>query len=564
MHSPATSDDPHKVREALPLGSSASMTRWKGRLSWMLLALVIMGASLVRLRLLELPLERDEGEYAYMAQRLLHGAPPYVSAYSMKLPGIYAAYALNMLLFGQSIAGIHLGLVVIQAATILLMFVLGKRLLGDYCGVLSAAAFALLALGKPVLGLTVNAEHFVLLPLVGGLILLLRGLGAQSDRTLLLSGLLFGCALLMKQHGGFFIPFGALFIIWHSTCLVAVSLRHVVKRLLLFTAAAAVPVGLACLIYVALGEFGKMWFWTVVFPRSYVSSKSLVDGWVSWTASWQQLITWAPLLWLLAGVGLVSTSLRPERKSLGPFLLGLLFFSLLSVTPGLHFRGHYFILCLPAAALLAACGLESFTRAVLRLRALRGRHLAVYTAVAVAVFFSSVVPQRALLFQMNPDAVSRQLYFPDRFSFGASEAVAAYLKAHLGQEEKVAVVGSEPQLYFYLDRPAPTRFIYLYYLTERHALTEAMRGEFTSEIETSQPRYLVYSPSCTSELVWEPARVKLYEWYERYVQAHYRIVGVVAMVTPERTEYEWGEKAKYFAQSVRVRMVIYERKPADS
>ncbi len=47
----------------------------------------------VRLRLLGLPLERDEGEYAYMAQQLLQGVLPYTEAHSMKFPGIFFVYA---------------------------------------------------------------------------------------------------------------------------------------------------------------------------------------------------------------------------------------------------------------------------------------------------------------------------------------------------------------------------------------------------------------------------------------------------------------------------------------
>ena len=43
--------------------------------------------ALVRMRLVDLPLERDEGEYAYAGQLLLQGVPPYELAYNMKFPG---------------------------------------------------------------------------------------------------------------------------------------------------------------------------------------------------------------------------------------------------------------------------------------------------------------------------------------------------------------------------------------------------------------------------------------------------------------------------------------------
>jgi len=42
-----------------------------------LLAVALLTVGFIRLRLLDLPLERDEGEYAYAGQLILQGTPPY-------------------------------------------------------------------------------------------------------------------------------------------------------------------------------------------------------------------------------------------------------------------------------------------------------------------------------------------------------------------------------------------------------------------------------------------------------------------------------------------------------
>ena len=69
--------------------------------AWISLAVITLGLVItIRLRLLGIPLERDEGEYAYAGQLMLQGIPPYKLAYNMKFPGTYAAYALIMALFG--------------------------------------------------------------------------------------------------------------------------------------------------------------------------------------------------------------------------------------------------------------------------------------------------------------------------------------------------------------------------------------------------------------------------------------------------------------------------------
>src|SRR6266550_1688580 len=102
---------------------------------WCLLAVIVFGlAAVIRIRLLGIPLERDEGEYAYAGQLILQGIPPYKLAYNMKFPGTYAAYAGIISIFGQTMTGIHLGLLLVNAATIALIFFLGRRLVNSMTG----------------------------------------------------------------------------------------------------------------------------------------------------------------------------------------------------------------------------------------------------------------------------------------------------------------------------------------------------------------------------------------------------------------------------------------------
>ena len=87
--------------------------------AWIFLAVIVFGLVIaIRIRLLGIPLERDEGEYAYIGQLMLEGIAPYKLAYSMKLPGTAAAYALIMSIFGQTTSALHLCLIFINAASI--------------------------------------------------------------------------------------------------------------------------------------------------------------------------------------------------------------------------------------------------------------------------------------------------------------------------------------------------------------------------------------------------------------------------------------------------------------
>ena len=61
------------------------------RLALALLALIILTAAL-HLPLLDIPLERDEGEYAYIAWRLGHNELPYRDWVDQKPPAVFYLY----------------------------------------------------------------------------------------------------------------------------------------------------------------------------------------------------------------------------------------------------------------------------------------------------------------------------------------------------------------------------------------------------------------------------------------------------------------------------------------
>src|SRR5207248_11159370 len=63
-----------------------------------------------------------------------------------------------------------------------------------------------------VLAQAAHATHFVVLPAIAGTSVLLRALDRQSRILIPATGCLFGLALLMKQPGLFFVPFGVVYL----------------------------------------------------------------------------------------------------------------------------------------------------------------------------------------------------------------------------------------------------------------------------------------------------------------------------------------------------------------
>jgi hypothetical protein len=156
---------------------------------WLALGLILLAASAIRVRLLDIPLDRDEGEYAYFGQLLLEGVPPYAAAYNLKAPGIYVAYSLILALLGQTTTGIHVGLIVVTSLATVLMFVLARSLAGAPAGLVASALYATQALNPKILGFAAYAEHFVLLFVIAGSIVL-RPLAQSRPPLRLVAGIL--------------------------------------------------------------------------------------------------------------------------------------------------------------------------------------------------------------------------------------------------------------------------------------------------------------------------------------------------------------------------------------
>jgi len=93
---------------------------------WVLLA-VVLATTLVRLPLLNIPFERDEGEYAYIAWRMDYGEVPYKDWVDQKPPAIFWLYRLAFALPLAPIAAVHLTALLWSAASACALFYLARR-----------------------------------------------------------------------------------------------------------------------------------------------------------------------------------------------------------------------------------------------------------------------------------------------------------------------------------------------------------------------------------------------------------------------------------------------------
>lgn len=532
-----------------------------------LLLVVLVANAMLRLSLLSVPLERDEGEYAYTAQRMLAGEAPYTVVYTLKFPGSHALYALLMALLGQRIESIRLGLLVANTASILLIFGLGRWYRDAWLGAVAAAAFAALAISPKVLGLSAQTEAFVLPFALGGLLVLVHSLDRRRAWGVLLAGALFGTAMAFKQHGAVYLAMAVSYVgvlAWLAPMADErrPAWRRGLKRMAALAVGAALPLGAMLAAVAWLDNFSTFCFWTFTYARQYVVGESPVSGWDNLQLSLWPILRAGFLIWPLAALGFAAAwhqAARADRreKCKAALLALMALWGVVGLSLGLYFRPHYFMLLLPSVALAAAIGISTLARLIGQGQARRAALTFAILGWTVPLF--SMLNQALLLTRFSPDMVARITYGTNPFP--EARRIGEYLRQHTEPGEPIAVIGSEPQIYFYADRPAATRYIYTYEMMQPHAYAEPMQREMIAQIEAARPRYLVYVGHPLSWLVRENSRHLINPWFAEYAQAHYDRVGMIEINPGQEAVYCWGdEAATYQPDSAHPWLAVWRRR----
>ena len=523
----------------------------------LLVGMAILFVACVRVRLAGAPFERDEGEYAYAGQLILRGIPPYLHAYNMKFPGSYYAYALAMALFGQTVRGVRLALLLVNAATTVLVFAIGRRLLGGLAGAIAAIAFALLSLDPAVLGLFGHASHFVLLPALAGLLLLLRAPRHRRAAWIVAAGVLLGLALLVKQHAFTFVLVGGMLAGWPEAGAGRRGARAIGGDVALLAVASALPFAVLVALLHAQGVLGAFWFWTIRYAREYVSEVPLGRFLPNLGLGLGAVTSTAWPLWLIAGAGLAALWAGRAGTRDKAFLTGLLAASFVSVCPGLYFRRHYFILMLPALALLAGAAFGGARRALAR-RVPDGLAATLAAAGFGVAALATIAPRADLLFTMTPRQMVRACYGSNPFIEAVE--IGDYIREHTAPEERIAVLGSEPEIYFYAHRLSATGHLYAYPLMEPQPYAAQMQDAMIREIEAARPRYVVFVGTDPSWLAQPASSRKILDWANRYTSRCDELVGIADPVSPDETRYVWDEQAPRYRPRSSDAVYVFRRR----
>jgi hypothetical protein len=182
---------------------------------------------------------------------------------------------------------------------------------------------------------------------------------------------------------------------------------------------------------------------------------------------------------------------------------------------------------------------------------------------AILIFANFVVDNRDIWFDATPMEASRILYGTSPYP--ESIPVADYLKSHSSPDDKIAVLGSEPELFFLSDRRSASGYLYIYSLTEPQPLASQMRAQFTGEIEAARPKYVVFVnifSSWYSVILLESLRssAAIQGWWGNY-STNYTLAGAVKIYADKPSQIIWDEQLLNHPDTSKDDLLIYRRKP---
>lgn len=532
----------------------------------------ILFAALLRAPIAEIPLERDEGEYAYIAQRWIAGEVPYRDAFDQKPPGVFLIYALILRTLGDSPTAIHWGAQIWSFGTVAAVWALARAAAGNTAGVAAGILYSVLAACPSVLGSAANTETFMVLPATLSLLAALRARSAGSGKWALASGALAGTAMLFKQVAATNALLSALLVIADFRKTVAQATDDSNARrasfqfrarwrqggwFLLGGALAWAPFLAA---FASAGALRELWDCVAGYNLDYANSVP----WryyarnFTWTFGVILALTWPA--YLLAAAGLATWLARPERRRFGILLGAWLVASAAGTTIGGYFRPHYYVQTLPAIAVLAALG----ARALADLPR-RERRKTTFLAALLASVGYPLATSAWYWLPGDPAAKSREIYPGNPFA--VSEEIGRFLAERTRPDDRILILGSEPQILFYARRKSATRYIFVYPLMTPTEKARARQLELIEKIARVPPRIIVTVFIPTSFLARPETATDVFD-ATRQTLVGYRLVALAlrgappsgGLLTGAAAREAWRRAPPWYDRPSAIALAIWEQR----
>lgn len=525
-----------------------------GGQTWLIyIILIILLTAAVRYRLIETPLERDEGGFAYMAQLVLDGIPPYTEAYDYKPPGLYFLYAVAIAIFGSEVESVHLLLLIFSAGTSIMLFWLVKKW-SDRSGGAVASILSVFLLASPsVLGFAAHATHFVMFWAILGYLLLEIGLERRNYLIVLASGASFGLSFLMKQSG---LPFLFPALIFMMAIKTDDRLKHFLRGAGFMLAGFIIPLACVALWLISIGAFNRFVYWNFQYPWLLAQHSGTNDFFSRISRNGLQAAGDFLPVWIIGLMALIYLASGNRRLAANGKILIFFLFSAGAVSIGYETRSHYFVLLLPALAAaigMAASNIAKSVKSGLGRRAVLG--------IPIAILLVGLFEERDHFFFDKPEAISRSRYYPNLFADAGK--VSEFIRARSKEADRVAILGSEPEILFLSQRRSAIRYIFTDFINMKHDLGGRMQNEMIREIDSVKPAIIVMINQPFSWGAVPSGSWPLLRWIRGYLENNYELVGTLTQISVNSSLFRIDQESRDDPQALAASIIIFQRVSSD-
>ena len=535
------SDEPSSAQCAPATNAAPGRIGGVGIGTWLCLLGICLLFVALRWNSYDLPLDRDEGEYAYSGWLVRQGIAPYKHAFLQKPPMVAYSYALASVLAPNTLwAPRILACIFLASATALLGLIVrvefGK-----------GPALAAMWVVTPMLLLPqieqcdANTEMFMLLPLTATVAVYTMHRKSGSAWPWFAAGILASLAFWYKYTA---LPVIALvFAAWafedwqHSRSTAQALARRWLSGLL-----GALVGSVAALAFFLVRDGGRhLWECTFQFNRLYVGT-----GTFGGSELWYYLQLFGRHWWVLF-LALPVLFFKPNRR----VWFWLVMFGVAWLATGFSCYGQYYLVVMPFWALLVAVAVDRLASWVSPRLHLPHQLLAgVITAVVVVLVCWSDLP---LVLGSQDRLVSRA-------SPPLKEALvtAGHLAEITSPQDRVFVAGSEPEILFYAHRISCTRFVIVYPLMIPTSAALRYQHEAIQDLQQNPPEAIVYVRDSESWLRQKETPGDFHAYLNKFLAEDYEICGGYVV-----EEHQRGWKSELTREDFgKSRMVLLKRKPS--
>lgn len=458
--------------------SGKNTVRWEYTVGFLL---IVLSYFIIRLNLINIPLTRDEGGFAYLGSLAVKGGMLYRNGIDHTPPGLWLIYGVFYYLVPFTASGLHWLIHIYNFISMFFLSLLSLNLFNIRTCLWTALIYSVCTSSPSVEGSCGSAEMVMLLPIILTVFFSVYGFENRNIIYVFFAGFISAMAFWIKQPALVI----TLFVIGYIFFAALKSDDSEFLWLFSFFFSS----GFFCLSFVIAisfyinGVWDEFIYWTFTHSISYASSGSILIG-LNFFA-WQiiNMLLEMPVLWIALFAFVFSRhAMHPNKYYM---LIGFLISSFIAAAHSTAMYRHYFALLCPSLALCAGTAVSRLIDTI------NSRNLKRFWILG-AITGLLIMP---VLFNLNyywlntPSENNKLLFGQDIFYESAS--IAEYLRKKTTPDDRILILGSEPQILVFSNRQSTTRHIYMYPVVGPYKRSPEFQNEVIEDIKRHPPAYIV-------------------------------------------------------------------------